>query len=429
MAHQKTLFITGASGMLGVPTVRHFLAKGYAVRALVRHPENYPFFHPALTLIKGDLFDTSALIQGCRGAQGIIHLAGRKNDESDSARVNIKGSAQLGVIAHREKITHFLYVSTASVYLSRKGHYASTKLQGEQAVQKVFPKVAIIRPSVIYSSLQEGIIGSLTRSLHTPLPLAFSLRSAHFYPIHIADFIGVLEAILTRSPEYRIFDVGGYEALRISDMHQLVRRSLRLHKPTIFFDPSFLLPFATFASWCHFPLPITPSNLLGAKQEISFNPQASMRLLHITPRPFAQGIQALLTDSAYGHQEADLFLRYVSPSVIHSTLSIREYRLFETACQTAGLRPIPSSHLPPPFLLKGLDLLSRLRAPRGALQRKLIIACAILEMSPAPYRVLMRPSHPLAQIPIYLSAGISLCFALLLACGLIISGRLKHYGL
>lgn len=427
---QKTLFITGASGMLGVPTVQYFLNKGYSVRALVRVPATYPFAHPALLCIAGDLSSTQALTKGCRGADAIIHFAGRKNDESDSVRVNVRGSALLGTIAQRERVPHFLYMSTASVYLPRKGRYARTKLEGEQAVQRFFPHVSIIRPSVIYSSLQEGIIGSLVRSLRSPLPFTLSLTSAHFYPIHIFDFISALEAILARPPQYCIFDIGGPEALTLPEMHRILRHALSVHTRFIFIRPSTFLPFATLASWCRLPFPFTRSNLLGAEQEITFASQASMRSLGIAPRSFQTGIQELLATSSYRHPEADLFLRYVCPSAARAALSIREYRLFETACRTAKLQPIPSAKLPTPFLLRGLDVLTRLRTPRSNLQQKLLIACALIEMSPLASQKLMRPPHFITYARTYCASGLSLLVALIIALGILCTpGGMKQYGL
>ena len=414
--------------MLGLPTVRSFLARGYKIRALVRHSDTYPFAHPSLTCITGDLRSVRALTEGCKGADAVIHFAGKKNDESDSAQVNVRGTRLLAETAQREKVTHFLFMSTASVYLPHKGLYATTKLQGEQVARTAFTRVSIIRPSVIYSSLTEGILGSLVRSLRTPFPYAVSLRSASFYPIHIVDFISVLEHILMLPPHYHVFDVGGTQALTLSDMQTEVMNALSLHKRLFSLSPSALYPFAVLFSVLCLPFPFTKSNVLGAMHDIHFRSSETMQALGIIPRSFKKGIEQLVQDSAHAHPEADVLLRYVCPPSARQSLGVREYHLFETACRTAHLKRILPSHLPSLFRLRGLDMLTRFFAPQGHLQRKLLIACALIEISPSSAQQLLRPPHPFIQASLYVTSFFSTLLAGISAFFLLCTpGGMKRY--
>jgi len=311
-----------------------------------------------------------------------------------------------------------VYISTASVHLPQKGIYAFTKLEGEKAIQTHFPKAIILRPSVIYNSLTEGIVGSLVSSLRSPLPWSISLHSARFYPLHMRDFITLIHSFVTRAPLSGIYDVGGPEALTLQDMQKSIMRSLHLSKRFLIFSPYALLPLITLLSYVGLS-PLSRSNILGAAQEIHFTPEETNRLIDLHPRSFAQGIQESIQDSSLRHQEAALLLSYVFPRPTRSAISIREYALFEQACHSAHLSLFAHKKLPSPLLLKGLDFATKLVAPRGILQRKLLIACAIAEITPATASTLIRSPRPFMHLGAYVIAGIQTLIAGGLGIGLL----------
>lgn len=53
----KTIALFGGSGRTGQPFITQALAKGYAVKALVRSPEKITTKHEQLTLVKGDVLN------------------------------------------------------------------------------------------------------------------------------------------------------------------------------------------------------------------------------------------------------------------------------------------------------------------------------------------------------------------------------------
>ena len=70
-------FITGISGFIGSNIAKYLLSKGHEVSAIIRTPliDNITE-HPKLKLIKGDLHNHKALLEGMRGCNKIFHLAG-----------------------------------------------------------------------------------------------------------------------------------------------------------------------------------------------------------------------------------------------------------------------------------------------------------------------------------------------------------------
>lgn len=75
---KKTVFVTGATGLLGNNLVRQLLAEGYHVKALVRSRQkaNKQFaLHDELDIIVGDMTDVSSFESHFNGCESVFHTA------------------------------------------------------------------------------------------------------------------------------------------------------------------------------------------------------------------------------------------------------------------------------------------------------------------------------------------------------------------
>ncbi len=89
-------FVTGAGGFLGRALVRALVARGDAVRALVRRlPDEGEL--PGAEVLLGDATDPAALRRGVRGADLVFHLAGvrRATDPQEFLAVNAGSTRSL----------------------------------------------------------------------------------------------------------------------------------------------------------------------------------------------------------------------------------------------------------------------------------------------------------------------------------------------
>ena len=68
--------ILGASGQVGKETVREALSKGYQVKVLVRSPDKLGDLKEKVTIVKGDLLDSSSVEQALQGSVVVINAAG-----------------------------------------------------------------------------------------------------------------------------------------------------------------------------------------------------------------------------------------------------------------------------------------------------------------------------------------------------------------
>jgi len=70
------VFVTGATGVVGRPTVRDLLAAGYEVRAVARRPESVDALRAAgAEPVSVDLFDRDAVVDAVAGSEAVLHLA------------------------------------------------------------------------------------------------------------------------------------------------------------------------------------------------------------------------------------------------------------------------------------------------------------------------------------------------------------------
>ena len=82
-----TVFVTGATGVLGRPVVSSLIASGHAVRALARSDRNVVDLEQAGAVpVRADLFDPGSLAEAIEGCSAILHLATRIPPTSEMRR-------------------------------------------------------------------------------------------------------------------------------------------------------------------------------------------------------------------------------------------------------------------------------------------------------------------------------------------------------
>lgn len=121
-----TVFITGATGVLGRATIPRLLAAGHLVRALSRNSRS----DEAITAmgaepVRGNLFDVASLEQALTGRDAVMHLATRipptsqvrqRKSWRENDRIRSEGARNLVDAALASDVRVFVYPSFAFVY-------------------------------------------------------------------------------------------------------------------------------------------------------------------------------------------------------------------------------------------------------------------------------------------------------------------------
>jgi nucleoside-diphosphate-sugar epimerase len=186
IVEQRTIALTGATGLIGSHLVPVLLSKGYTLRALSRHPRPDS---PGITQICGDIRSVDTARHLTRGCSALIHLAGiahtslRSQAERDEAeKINVGGALNMLAAARESGAERVLLMSSAHVYAGQEGthldeqsptagdsFYARTKLMVEQAglesASEGGLEVVIIRPCLTYGPGVRFNLASLMRAL------------------------------------------------------------------------------------------------------------------------------------------------------------------------------------------------------------------------------------------------------------------------
>jgi nucleoside-diphosphate-sugar epimerase len=108
-------FVTGASGHVGANLVRELLARGVAVKALVRG-DTAAIDGLDLERVPGDLRDPVSLARGLAGCDRLYHLAAfvslRRGDQHEVFDVNVTGTKNILVAAERAGVARTVLCSS-----------------------------------------------------------------------------------------------------------------------------------------------------------------------------------------------------------------------------------------------------------------------------------------------------------------------------
>ena len=174
------IFMTNATGYVGAVIARALLARGHAVRALVRSEASV---HKARGIgvepVRGDLADLDAYLSITRSARVVIHTAFEYFDDGrENAELDIRVSHALINQMEPGCFSHFVYTSNA--YLpgvsEERGvepvanddeggmHVLPWRLQLEREILAHEGRglvTSVIRPGMVYGGLDGGTIGDL----------------------------------------------------------------------------------------------------------------------------------------------------------------------------------------------------------------------------------------------------------------------------
>ncbi|PIN93059.1 hypothetical protein COU54_04450 [Candidatus Pacearchaeota archaeon CG10_big_fil_rev_8_21_14_0_10_31_24] len=392
MVRQDKLLITGAGGFIGQKVVNYFLGKGYRVRAFVRK-KNLLLKNSNLEIVYGDMRDYDSLDKACKGMNFVIHLAGAKSDEKDSYNINVNGAKNLIKAGKSNKIKRIVNISTESVYLVEKGAYAKTKLEADELFNKSGLDVITLRPSVVYGDLKNGVFGSLVKFASLPVTPVIGFGKYKFRPIYIEDLAKSIEiSISHKSLPEKIYDVGSREGISMNDLIKKISKEILKKKPRILHLPVSIGYgiHKTLSLVSNKPI-ISESNILGSTQEIKSDSSKYFRDFFI-PRDINLGFKEIISKRDNLAEEFEVLSRYILSSCDSSYLPMKED--IEKYSKALKIRNINKKRFSEvlynyPFLIGGLDAISRILYPKGSFQKKLNIVAILIECHPVSAKWLL----------------------------------------
>jgi 2-alkyl-3-oxoalkanoate reductase len=186
----KTIFLTGGTGLVGSHVAEEAVRRGHKVRALVRKSSDTSYLDGlGVEKVNGDLEDVEALRKGVAGADWVINCAAKVGDWGpleEFRRLNVAAFRLLLDAASDAGIERFVHVSSLGVYEGRDHHgtdetvptaaqaldgYTRSKVEAE-ALALTYVKdralpLTIVRPGFIYGERDRTVLPKLLNSLRS----------------------------------------------------------------------------------------------------------------------------------------------------------------------------------------------------------------------------------------------------------------------
>ncbi|WP_237300928.1 MULTISPECIES: NAD-dependent epimerase/dehydratase family protein [unclassified Streptomyces] len=206
-----TLFVTGATGLVGTRLLPRLVAAGLDVRALVRAGRTLP---EGVAPVHGDILEPDSLAGALEGVTDVLHMAAvlRTPDADTIRRVNVEGTRTLlDAVRAQAPGARFLLASTSLVYgqgrtrpareddpTTAEAPYPATKLLAEALVRESGLNSSVLRFGFVYGE-GDGHLESLpglAASWKTHPAQAHSL-------VHHRDIAGAVRLALTGAMDGR----------------------------------------------------------------------------------------------------------------------------------------------------------------------------------------------------------------------------------
>lgn len=189
------VLVTGATGFLGAEICRELLARGHAVRALVRPASGLAGLAGlALEVARGDVLDRASVAAALAGCDALVHAAGLPHIGGDAREVfavNVRGAELVLGAALEARVSRAVLTSSVSAGGGTRapavmdestpgnaealgiGYFAS-KLRGERAGLALAARglpLVVVRPAVVlgpgdtHRSSAEIVVGIARRRL------------------------------------------------------------------------------------------------------------------------------------------------------------------------------------------------------------------------------------------------------------------------
>ena len=191
--------ITGATGFVGREFVRTIEKKNFTPRLLVRSPEKLKDL-ASHAHVKGDLDNKAALRRLCRGADILVHIAGRitARNEDEFMHANVTGTRNIAQIAVKAGVKRIILISSLAARVPELTHYAASKRGSEDALIEQAGDVpyVILRPPAVYGPGDKGTF-PLLKALTQRYAIIPGQKYSRISLIHVSDLASAIETLLS----------------------------------------------------------------------------------------------------------------------------------------------------------------------------------------------------------------------------------------
>jgi len=226
---QKLVTVFGGSGFVGRYVVRGLAKDGWRIRVAVRRPHLAGDLRVMgdvgqVEIVQANVRNAASVSAALAGADAVVDLVGvlfSKGPQTfqalhlDAARTIAEEAAKAGV----KKLVH---ISAIGADARSGSAYARTKADGEAAVRAAFPKVVVIRPSIVFGT-EDNFFNKFAgmAAISPALPLIGGGKT-RFQPVFAGDVGAAVAAVLKLAAPAPLYEIGGPSTYSFKALMEIV---------------------------------------------------------------------------------------------------------------------------------------------------------------------------------------------------------------
>ena len=230
----KNCLIFGGSGQIGRHLIRKLTKNNYKVTVVTRnlHQKGYMIKTQAnagyIEIVEAKIFDESKIrklftkTDICINLIGILYEGGKGNTFKN---IHSIFPSILAKLCKEYKVEQFIHLSALGINEAIDSNYAKSKLEGEINIQKNFPLVTILRPSIVYSVDDNFTTNFMTLLSRLPVFPLYYNGNTKFSPIHSSDLTDTIYHVISKKIYSKIIECVGPE---IISLKEIIKKLLKL---------------------------------------------------------------------------------------------------------------------------------------------------------------------------------------------------------
>lgn len=328
------VFVTGATGLVGLQLVRYLVERDYQVIGCVRQSSNISgltkiadTYQGRLELVIADLCQPERLASAMKGTDVVVHTAAfvePTGSREEITSVNVGGTGAALNAAKDAAVKQFIHISSLAVITGEEDRfavseeeepkycrepYANSKIDAEKLVmqESMLDNIAVtsLRPGFIYGPNERTWMPRLVKALKTGRAMLVGNGDKETNVIYVENLCRAIELSLLNSTAYgQVYNLTDGQLITKRRLFDTICDQLGLPRVKLYipkFAARLICEFATFASpFAPAPLKTTLARysraayrLVAVNQGFDIS-KAERELKYLERIPFEEGMSRTL---------------------------------------------------------------------------------------------------------------------------------------
>ena len=230
----KEILVFGASGFIGRNLIRRLTKNNYKVVAVTRniHQKGYILkteSNPGyLDIVEIKSFEPNKIRELMRGCNVCVNLIGilyeKKSGQFNKFHRLLPDL--ISKIASESNINQLVHISSLGIENAKDSIYASSKLNGEEAIKTNFERYVILKPSICYGSSDKFTTKFMSLLSLLPFMPLYYKGKTKFAPIHVSDFVEIIFQVIQKDLNNLTIECVGPEIMSFEKMLKTILKSI-----------------------------------------------------------------------------------------------------------------------------------------------------------------------------------------------------------